>query len=32
VKVLEQGAKLVDARIRVARLADPPPTRRIAYF
>src|SRR5205085_2836165 len=32
VKVLEQGAKIVDARIRVARLADPTPTRRIAYF
>jgi hypothetical protein len=32
VKVLEQGAKIVDARVRVARLADPPPTRRIAYF
>jgi acetyl coenzyme A synthetase (ADP forming)-like protein len=32
VKVLEQGATIVDARIRVARLADPTPTRRIAYF
>ncbi|HKP13278.1 MAG TPA: acetate--CoA ligase family protein, partial [Blastocatellia bacterium] len=32
VKVLGHGAKIVDARIRVARLADPTPTRRIAYF
>ncbi len=32
VKVLEQGAKIVDARLRVGRLADPAPTRRIAYF
>jgi hypothetical protein len=32
VKVSVQGAKLVDARVRVARLPDPPPTRRIAYF
>ncbi|MFL6216483.1 MAG: GNAT family N-acetyltransferase [Blastocatellia bacterium] len=32
VKVLAQGAKIVDARIRVARLADLTPTRRIAYF
>ena len=32
VKVLEQGARIVDARIRVARLGEPPPTRRIAYF
>jgi acetate---CoA ligase (ADP-forming) len=32
VKVLAQGATVVDARIRVARLSDPPPTRRIDYF
>jgi len=32
VKVLEQGAKIIDARIRVARLSDQTPTRRIAYF
>ncbi|MFL6273600.1 MAG: GNAT family N-acetyltransferase [Blastocatellia bacterium] len=32
VKVLEQGARIVDARLRVARLGEPPPTRRIAYF
>jgi acetate---CoA ligase (ADP-forming) len=31
VKVLEQGAIVVDARIRVDRLVEPPPTRRIAY-
>ena len=32
VKVLEKGAKIVDARIRVARLHEVAPTRRIAYF
>ena len=31
VKVLEKGAIVVDARIRVDRLADPLPSRRIAY-
>jgi acyl-CoA synthetase (NDP forming) len=31
VKVLVQGAIVVDARVRVARLVEPPPTRRIAY-
>jgi acetyl coenzyme A synthetase (ADP forming)-like protein len=31
VKVLEKGAIVVDARIRVDRLAEPPPSRRIAY-
>ena len=31
VKVLEKGAIVVDARIRVDRLVEPPPTRRIAY-
>jgi acyl-CoA synthetase (NDP forming) len=31
VKVLETGAIVVDARIRVDRLVEPPPTRRIAY-
>ena len=32
VKVLAQGAKIVDARLRVARLPDLMPTRRLAYF
>lgn len=32
VKVSATEAKVVDARIRVARLPDPPPTRRITYF
>ena len=31
VKVLETGAIVVDARLRVDRLVEPPPTRRIAY-
>jgi acyl-CoA synthetase (NDP forming) len=31
VKVLENGAIVVDARMRVDRLVEPPPTRRIAY-
>lgn len=31
VKVLENGAIVVDARVRVDRLVEPPPTRRIAY-
>ena len=31
VKVLEKGAIVVDARIRVDRLVEPAPTRRIAY-
>jgi acyl-CoA synthetase (NDP forming) len=31
VKVLESGAIVVDARVRVDRLAEAPPTRRIAY-
>jgi acetyl coenzyme A synthetase (ADP forming)-like protein len=31
VKVLEKGAIVVDARVRVDRLAELPPTRRIAY-
>jgi len=31
VKVLENGAVVVDARVRVDRLVEPPPTRRIAY-
>lgn len=31
VKILEKGAIVVDARVRVARLVEPPPTRRIAY-
>jgi len=31
VKVLEKGAIVVDARVRVDRLAEPIPTRRIAY-
>jgi acetyl coenzyme A synthetase (ADP forming)-like protein len=31
VKVLEKGAIVLDARVRVARLADPPISRRIAY-
>ncbi|HSE96660.1 MAG TPA: GNAT family N-acetyltransferase [Blastocatellia bacterium] len=31
VKVLQKGAIVVDARIRVERLAPPSPTRRIAY-
>jgi acyl-CoA synthetase (NDP forming) len=31
VKVLEKGATVLDARVRVARLADPPISRRIAY-
>jgi acyl-CoA synthetase (NDP forming) len=31
VKVLEHGAIVVDARVRVARLVEPPATRRIAY-
>lgn len=31
VKILEKGAKVVDARVRVGRLVDPAPTRRIAY-
>jgi acetyl coenzyme A synthetase (ADP forming)-like protein len=31
VKVLESGAMVVDARVRVDRLVEPPPTRRIAY-
>lgn len=31
VKILEKGAIVVDARIRVDRLVEPPPTRRIAY-
>ena len=31
VKVLESGAIVVDARVRVDRLAEVPPTRRIAY-
>jgi len=31
VKVLASGAKVVDARVRVDRLPDPAPTRRIAY-
>ena len=31
VKVLEKEAIVVDARVRVDRLVEPPPTRRIAY-
>jgi acetyl coenzyme A synthetase (ADP forming)-like protein len=31
VKVLEKGARVVDARIRIARRPIPPPSRRIAY-
>jgi acyl-CoA synthetase (NDP forming) len=31
VKVLEKGAIVVDARVRVDRLIEPTPTRRIAY-
>ena len=31
VKVLEDGVIVVDARVRVERLVEPPPTRRIAY-
>ena len=31
VKVLREGAIVVDARVRVERLAPPSPTRRIAY-
>ncbi|MEK6289201.1 MAG: GNAT family N-acetyltransferase [Acidobacteriota bacterium] len=31
VKVLEKGAIVVDARVRVDRLVEPAPTRRIAY-
>jgi len=31
VKILEKGAIVVDARVRVARLVELPPTRRIAY-
>jgi acyl-CoA synthetase (NDP forming) len=31
VKVLRKGAIVVDARVRVERLAPPSPTRRIAY-
>ncbi|HSB08363.1 MAG TPA: GNAT family N-acetyltransferase [Blastocatellia bacterium] len=31
VKVLERGAIVVDARVRVDRIVEPPPTRRIAY-
>jgi acyl-CoA synthetase (NDP forming) len=31
VKILESGAIVVDARVRVDRLVEPPPTRRIAY-
>lgn len=31
VKVLERGAIVVDARVRVDRVVEPPPTRRIAY-
>jgi acetate---CoA ligase (ADP-forming) len=31
VKVMERGAIVVDARVRVDRLAQPAPTRRIAY-
>jgi acetyl coenzyme A synthetase (ADP forming)-like protein len=31
VKVLEHGAIIVDARVRVDRVAETPPTRRIAY-
>lgn len=31
VKVLESGAIVVDARVRVDRVVEPPPTRRIAY-
>jgi acetyl coenzyme A synthetase (ADP forming)-like protein len=31
VKVLDNGAIVVDARVRVDRLVEPPPTRRIAY-
>ena len=31
VKILEKGAIVVDARVRVDRLVEPPPTRRIAY-
>jgi acyl-CoA synthetase (NDP forming) len=31
VKVLEAGVIVVDARVRVDRLVEPPPTRRIAY-
>ena len=31
VKVLEHGAIVVDARVRVDRVVEPPPTRRIAY-
>ena len=31
VKVLEKGVVVVDARVRVDRLVEPPPTRRIAY-
>jgi hypothetical protein len=31
VKVLDKGAIVVDARIRVDRLVEPPASRRIAY-
>ncbi len=31
VKVLEKGVIVVDARVRVDRVVEPPPTRRIAY-
>ena len=31
VKVFEKGAIVVDARVRVARVVEPPPTRRISY-
>ena len=31
IKVLEKGAIVVDARVRVDRVIEPPPTRRIAY-
>jgi acyl-CoA synthetase (NDP forming) len=31
VKVLERGAIVVDARVRVDRVVEPPPSRRIAY-
>lgn len=31
IKVLEKGAIVLDARVRVVRVVEPPPTRRIAY-
>jgi acyl-CoA synthetase (NDP forming) len=31
VKVLERGAIVIDARVRIDRLVEPPPTRRISY-